>query len=164
MMAYSATLEMRPTLYSHDYRGASVEAAQLRNLMTELCAHAARSTLEFLIPDIESLLSETRDHGADPESIHVTRETVRRAVAFAWSLPRSLPTPEVSADPDGEISFDWLGASGTMFSVSINDRGRLAFAGRFSEKSKLHGTEEFVDACPSEVLRGIEKVASQRRR
>ncbi len=158
MMTCSATLEMRPTLYGYGDSGASAEAAQLRDLITELRAHAARSTLEFLVPDIESLVDETRAGGADPESIPVTRETVRRAVAFALSLPRSLPTPEVSADPDGEVSFDWLGASGTMFSVSVNERGRLAFAGRFSEKSKLHGTEEFVDACPPELLRGIEKV------
>src|SRR5882762_1910589 len=28
---------------------------------------------------------------------------------FLWNLPASLPAPEITADRDGEINFDWAG-------------------------------------------------------
>jgi hypothetical protein len=85
------------------------------------------------------------------------RKTAAAAICFALLLPRSLPDPEVSLDPDGEISFDWSGNGGERFSVSVNGARRLAFAGRFSETSKLHGVEQLSKAFPSEIIRGIQK-------
>lgn len=44
-----------------------------------------------------------------------------------------------------------------MFSASIDRSGRIAYAGRFGERSKVHGVEELSDSLPQEILRGIEK-------
>ena len=96
--------------------------------------------------------------GADStENAAVSHETAWKAVAFARLLPRGLPIPEIAPDPDGEISFDWIGRSGKMFSVSIGSDGRISYAGRFGDKSKTHGTEQLSEILPREILFGIEK-------
>jgi hypothetical protein len=71
-----------------------------------------------------------------------------------------MPVPEVTSDPDGEISFDWFGSEGKMFSVSLNRNRRIAYAGRFGEMSKVHGIEQLSEVCPPEILRGIAKATS----
>lgn len=88
------------------------------------------------------------------------RVTAAAALNFALQLPRWLPSPEISADPDGEISFDWFGSSGKMYSVSIDQSGRLSYAGWFREDSRTHGTEKLSEIPPEEILRGIARATS----
>ncbi|MFZ0285248.1 MAG: hypothetical protein WAL32_08450 [Terriglobales bacterium] len=104
-------------------------------------------------PEIRALLTDT----ADGECVAVNEATAQQALAFVMSLPRSIPIPEVAPDPDGEVSFDWIGKAGKMFSVSVGADGRISYAGRFSDKSKTHGIEQLSDTCPREILFGIEK-------
>jgi hypothetical protein len=44
-----------------------------------------------------------------------------------------------------------------MFSVSVGADGRLSYAGRFSDTSKIHGMEQLSEMFPREILVGIEK-------
>ena len=112
--------------------------------------HYLRTRLETLVPEIENLNLVTYE-----ASIPVDEDTIRAATQFVYSLPRFGPTPEVSVDPDGEISLDWASPSGKMFSVSVNKQNRLAYAGWFGEKSKVHGIEQLDEVCPQEIVRGI---------
>jgi hypothetical protein len=117
--------------------------------------HYAAPRLEILVPEITSLI-----HAAvDREAIPVSPDTVTQALNFALLLPNSLPIPEISSDPDGDISFDWISKTGKMFSASIDRSGRIAYAGRFGERSKVHGIEQLSDSLPQEILRGIEKAS-----
>jgi len=135
--------------------GVSAEADLLEKSVRESFVHYLEPRLSLLIPELEAL--------ADTSEL----ETIGAAVQFAYCLPRFAPLPEVSVDPDGEISFDWLSAAGEMFSVSVNKENRLAYAGWFGEKSRVYGIEHLGDNCPKEIIRGIEKVTlsdqSQRR-
>jgi hypothetical protein len=132
--------------------GVSDVATQVEQAVEESLNHYLESRLEVLIPEIESLAAVS-----DGSSISVDLDTISAAVQFAYSLPRFGPMPEVSADPDGEVSFDWFGASGEMFSVSVNKNRRLAYAGWFGETSRIHGIEKLGEGCPPQIVRGIQK-------
>lgn len=132
--------------------GVSDVARRLNLALEESLEHYLETRLEILIPEIANLYVVS-----DETSIPVDMDTMRAATQFAYSLPRFGPIPDVSVDPDGEISFDWTGPSGEMFSVSVNRHNRLAYAGWFGEKSRIHGIEQLAEGCPQQIVRGIEK-------
>jgi hypothetical protein len=136
-------------LFGWESAGVSDEAQQLENLLEEYYGHYLEPRLDLLLPEIKSL-SATSETPVDSD-------TIEAAERLARLLPRFGALPEVSADPDGEITFDWLGPSQKMFSVSINKHCRLAYAGWFGQKSRVHGIEQLGDECPQELVRGIEK-------
>lgn len=130
--------------------GVSDVAARVQERFKESVHHYLEPWLERLTSEIGEVVADSRE-----AAIPVDRDTAHAALDFALLLPRFTPLPEVSADPDGEISFDWFGPSGKMFSVSINKTGRLSYAGWFREDSRVHGTEKLVDSFPEEILRGL---------
>jgi hypothetical protein len=144
-----------PFAYTETPRGTSEAATHLAEFFRAFHEHYSEPRRQLLEPEIMALLQfgET-----DKDCVTPTEETVRQAITFAMLLPRSLVIPEVARDPDGEISFDWIGAAGKMFSVSVGSDGTLSYAGRFGEKSKVHGIEELSETLPREILLGIEKV------
>jgi len=135
-------------------RAFSDAAESVDRVIEEGLRHLAKPRMELLASEIEQVLEETaREAGGG--FVPVDIETASAALQFAYSLPWSLPNPEVAPDPDGDISFDWLGPSGKMFSVSVNKTGRVAYAGRFGDRSKIHGIEQISTVCPQEIIRGI---------
>lgn len=114
--------------------------------------------VEWLISEINQVAQESAPAGGSSAGVvPVDEDTKRMATKFAAMLPLSIQLPEVAADPDGEISFDWLGPSGKMFSVSVDRNGRLAYAGRFGNKTKKNGVEQLSETCPPEIILGIER-------
>jgi hypothetical protein len=156
MIAYCPSLENSPAIVGQE-NGASDAALESNERVRKALEHYSSSRLELLVPEIMSLVRDIDKNGRDRDQKSVSRDTAIQARRFAELLPKSQPIPEVAADPDGEISFDWFGRSGGMFSVSVDATGRLAYAGRFGEKSKVHGVEQLSSLCPPEVLRGIER-------
>jgi hypothetical protein len=135
-------------------RAFSEAAESVDRVIEEGLRHLAKPRMELLVSEIEQVVEEAASEAGEGFA-PVDIETASAALQFAYSLPWSLPTPEVAPDPDGDISFDWLGPSGKMFSVSVNKAGRVAYAGRFSDKSKIHGIEQLSTACPQEIIRGV---------
>ncbi len=152
MSVYCVPCGTVPLLVRPEISGSSDAAASLRQLLKDAFVEYSRPRTELIEPEIMGLVEESQ--GGD---VQVEKETARTALHFLLLLPRSLPIPEVSADPDGEISFDWIGTSGKMFSVSLNKEGRIAYAGRFGERSKVHGIEQLSETCPIEIIRGIQR-------
>jgi hypothetical protein len=58
----------------------------------------------------------------------VTRRILGTVKSFLNALPTKIPNPELSADPDGEISLDWCVAPKRIFYVSIGKAGVLTYA------------------------------------
>jgi hypothetical protein len=138
--------------------GFSEAANRLRQLVGDEIQYYLGPRAEWAISGIEQILSESGNPETSPiEVTPVDVATARAAVAFSLLLPRSLPAPEIAPEPDGEISFDWLGPSEKIFSVSVDATGRLAYAGSFGPRSKVHGTEQLSSTCPPEIIRGISK-------
>jgi hypothetical protein len=152
MTVYCPTINASLGLREWASAGVSDVAQQVRLALEQSVDHYLEPRLDVLVPEIESL-----GVVSDGTTALADLETMRAATQFAYTLPRLGPIPEVSVDPDGEISFDWIGPAGQMFSVSVNRQNRLSYAGWFGEKSRIHGTEQLVESCPQQIVRGIEK-------
>lgn len=157
MIACAPALDARPPLIERTETGSSEAASSINKQLKEFVTHYSGLRLQLLGQEIMSLVQPSAESLRDREMVPIDYDTAEAALQFAVLLPKSLPLPEVAPDPDGEISFDWLGKGGKIFSVSIGANGRLSYAGRFGEKSKIHGIEELSHSCPEEILRGIEK-------
>src|SRR6266446_4383651 len=80
--------------------GVSAEATELQDWVRQSFDHYLEPRLQLLFPEIQEAVSE--------DGSGVDEATIRAAELFAYCLPRFGPVPEVSVDPDGEISFDWI--------------------------------------------------------
>ena len=58
----------------------------------------------------------------------VSQSAVKRSELFIRRLPESLPLPEISVEPDGEIALDWSPTPMQTFSVSIGTEDQMACA------------------------------------
>lgn len=89
---------------------------------------------------------------ADPAGYH-------RAAAFLRALPVTVPDPDITVDPDGEIALTWHRAPRLVFSVSIG-RGAVSYAGLFGG-STTHGTEPFTDELPRAIEVNLARLFAQ---
>jgi hypothetical protein len=113
--------------------------------------------------DLGRLLAECAEpdwdaYGADPVDVRA----VQWARRFIQSLPEDLPSPSVSADPDGEVSLSWEGDRKSNFSVSIGPTGWLSYAGLVSPGELPAGATEFAEPLPSVVLEYIRRLPNAR--
>lgn len=95
-------------------------------------------------------------YGAMP----IDKGSYSKSISFSRALPKSLPLPELSIEPDGEVAFEWYNSNNRVFSVSIGSNGELAYAGLFG-LNKMHGTEYFEEGLPKTILEGIQRVFSK---
>jgi len=79
------------------------------------------------------------------------------AERFLELLPSNLAMPEVSVDPDGDISFEWLKSKRYLFSISLSGNNKIVYAGIFGG-NETHGTEFFGDTIPIVIIDAIRKI------
>lgn len=80
--------------------------------------------------------------------------TYERAMKFLVALPPSVQLPELSVDPDGEISFDWTSGSDAL-SISLNAAGGIAYAANI-RRQRTSGPAFFGGgALPREITDAI---------
>ncbi len=112
-----------------------------------------RPGISEALNELDDLFAECSEpnwdgHGATP--IHAL--TYERAKIFLESLPSTAGRPEVSADPDGEIAFDWRFGRGRLLAVSIGLNGSLSFIYR-NGAVRMRNTIWFLDQqVPAELL------------
>jgi hypothetical protein len=87
----------------------------------------------------------------------IDRTTYLTAKQFLEAVPRTSIEPDISIDPDGEVSFSWRREPRQVFSVSIGGNGRLSYAGIFGAVN-THGTEYFIEQIPQTILAGLTRV------
>lgn len=85
------------------------------------------------------------------DAVPVTREAYVNAYRFIESLPLEFPTPTVSAEPDGHITFEWYSSPRRTLSVSISPEGEIHYAALIGAK-KSYGTEPFSGEIPQDIL------------
>lgn len=81
----------------------------------------------------------------------VSEKTYENALSFLQSLPSAVRNPEVAAEPDGEIAFEWRSEPNRVFSISVGEGDTLSFAG-VAGRRKIHGTEVIYDEIPRGLL------------
>lgn len=146
-------------------RSVSSDAEKVQERIGEICdhfwepfslRHVAETAFMELINVAKEAISPNWDGcGARP----IDARAFAQAIAFLNALPTTTKVPEISVDPDGEVSVSWDERSDWIFSVSIGPTGRLSYAGKFGD-SKAHGTEWFFDEIPKGVLDNIARLSS----
>ncbi len=92
-------------------------------------------------------------YGAQP----ISERVLENAVAFLCRLPQDLPMPDVSADAQGEIHFEWFSNPYRTFSVSISAGGVLSYAGLFGP-NRTRGLELPDGGVPQAIVSNIRRV------
>lgn len=151
---------------SRSGRGVSAEADTIRHLFDALfrdrlesitLGDAYREAVEALWDVFQESSEENWDgYGARI----VDAITYVHAKNFLEALPTTLPGPQVSAEPDGEISFEWYIGPRWVFSISVGRENELTYAGLFG-RSTAHGTEYFTDGLPKPIAENLDRLFSQ---
>lgn len=132
--------------------GASAEATTVQRLAAVVWHRIKeRSDQTRTFNDLEALKHELETEGSTRPAV----TPFELAHRFLLALPSTLPVPELSVDPDGELAFDWFGRDGRNFSVSLNASGRVSFAGRLRPGKSIYGTDQFDGAVPREILEAV---------
>jgi hypothetical protein len=140
--------------------GQSQSARRLNELREEIRKHlltslAVSRTTETALSELNEIRVEAAHAGWDGYGARpVNLDAYLQARRFLESLPTTAPPPEVSADPDGEISFDWEFGPRKALTLSIGANGRCSYAWiRGSRKSR--GTEWLDDEVPANILSAL---------
>ena len=100
--------------------------------------------------------AEENWNGEGALAIHPAAAT--NAVTFIQTLPACVAMPEVSPEPDGGISLDWIQSRKRIFSVSIGRNRSLPFAW-LDGASRGYGVVSFDgEDMPNRVLDEISKL------
>jgi hypothetical protein len=92
-------------------------------------------------------------YGADP----VSQEVFGHAYRFVESLPLGTQPPVVTAEPDGDLAFEWYVSPRRTLSVSVSPEGDLHYSALFG-LNKTCGTEVFLGEAPNAILELIRRV------
>jgi hypothetical protein len=110
------------------------------------------------LQSLREAFSEASQPGWDGyDASPVSVATLVQAWAFLELLPSALPRPEISANPDGELAFEWSFGPRWLLTVSVNESGRLSYAGLFG-LARIHGTEWLLDSIPEPVALAFQRL------
>jgi len=146
----------------------SNEADEIRKAAREVVSESERSQALFagkadLISQLVALEDECSGEGWDGNGAHpIDFLAVDQVKRFLRALPDRVPLPEISPEPDGSVSLDWIHSRNRLFSVSVSGGDRLAFAGIDGTDSS-HGVARFDgQIIPRQILLGIEAAVGAR--
>ncbi len=143
----------------------SREAAAFRQNATPVVEHSEQSVALFgpkanALSELSELAIECREadwdgYGAeslDARALHMAREIIR-------SLPDDLPMPELSIEPDGCVSLDWMPNRNRTFTLSAGKADRLPYAW-IDGTDRGHAVARFTDGKLSpRILQEIKRIS-----
>ena len=89
--------------------------------------------------------------------------TVGHALRFLNALPlASQRSVDVQVEPAGEVMFEWEVAPRWLLTLTINERGRIAFSGIFGS-SRNRGMELFDGTVPDAIALAIARVSERQK-
>ena len=122
-------------------------------------ALAASSPMALLRGELNELMLDCQVTGWDGYGAEaVSIEAYAAAQRFIRSLPAGFPTPELAADPDGCVNFDWHVSPRRTLVVSVHPDFRLDFAALIGT-AKIYGSEPFfASELPASVRDLVRRV------
>ncbi|MDH3975578.1 MAG: hypothetical protein OEV42_14970 [Deltaproteobacteria bacterium] len=152
-------------LPSYTERAVSDDANKLRDTISKVRREIFESVsigeidreIEIALKEITEECANDNWDGYGANAINVN--SLIEAKRFTDTLPTTLPLPEVSVDPDGDISFEWYVRPRRVFSVSIGSDCLLSYAGIIG-LNKVHGEEFFGDEIPKTITDNIQRIFS----
>lgn len=153
-------------LYGVARSGSAVSFAALavQESVVEVVNTAERSHALFgekaaAISQIWALANECCERGWDAEGAEpISPLAANLAAAFIRALPVGVPLPEFAPEPDGSISLDWIQSRNRLFSVSVGQNNRLAYAW-LDGTDRGHAVARFDGQyVPRRILDGISEI------
>jgi len=104
-----------------------------------------------VVSELWRLFEECHTDGWDEYGAKgVAVEAFKVGLEFVEKLPLFVDNPEVGADPDGDVSFEWFKSDDTVLTLSINSERKIAYAGAFGQE-RPRGIENFGSDIPSAI-------------
>ena len=138
--------------------GVSDAALTVYRLVKKVAAESLQSaTGQARLGEPYQVLSELRkqcsEKNWDGEGAEAILDAAfAEAEDFLYSIPSSLPMPEVLAEPTGAVAFEWYRGRGRVFVVSVNGSRSIEFAGLFGPGNEWHGKVNFEGTLPKVVI------------
>jgi hypothetical protein len=149
--------------------GLSPDALTLTRSIERICLHLGESfSVRQTAEDAIASLDEAREQALSANwdgygSKKIDPRAYSEAKHFLRALPTTTSPPEVTVDPDGEVSLTWTGGLRSIFSVSVGPAGRLSYAGLIG-RGKVYGTEWFENEIPRAILDNLTATLATRRK
>lgn len=114
-------------------------------------SYLIRSRVDQARAEIETVQDEASFDGWDGYGGKALNpEACAVATRFLEALPTTMPIPEISADNDGEVALDWIFGPKKALTVSIDGRGRCAYAWILGQINS-RGTDWITDGIPANI-------------
>jgi len=143
--------------------GVSKNANKLKNRISEIVTDFSEKNENQEVfesfNEIWRECSESNWDGDDSKPIELL--TYFNAHQFLLAVLPVFPKPIISADPDGEYSFEWYVEPSWVFSVSIGEKSIINYAGIFG-RAKTHGIEFFSDEIPQTIFNHLSRLYSKK--
>jgi hypothetical protein len=139
------------------------EAAMVLDAMRDdirrhlLTSFSMRNATEHALRELEEVQVEA-NMGCGEAANAISPATYDFARFFVEALPTTAPSPEVSADPDGEIALDWIFGPKKALTVSIGPTGRCSFAWMLGKRT-YSGTDWLDDGIPASIIYALGQLA-----
>jgi hypothetical protein len=118
-----------------------------------------RNPAERILNELDEVRAEASYKGWDGyDASPLDQASYDFAIRFLNALPNTAPLPEVSADSDGEVAFDWIFGERRALTVRIGPTGRCTFAWMLGQ-STHRGTVWIDDEIPSTISFALGQLA-----
>ncbi len=108
------------------------------------------------VSELEDMIDEAVAEATQERDNSPTQEQVAAGKSFAKALAHQ-PTPDITVDNDGDLSFEWYSVRGVL-ELSIDGERYLSYAG-LGDDLDMHGSCYFTGELPDEVREAIQRVA-----
>jgi hypothetical protein len=136
------------------------EIAKLRERIREhlLASYVMSSPAEKVIAELEDVRAEASHDGWDGyDARPLDPNAYGFAKMFLNALPSTVPLPELSADTDGEVAFNWVFGDRKALTVTVGPTGRCTFAWMLGQRT-YRGTDWIDDEIPEEIVSALGKL------
>lgn len=137
-------------------RSVEKELDRARRRFDRLAASGVESQVRGELSDVWAECGVSDWDGRD--ALPVGIDSYRLAERFLRALPLGVRLPEIGAEPDGMLTFEWHGGVRRTVSVSFDPSGDLHWAALLGP-DKLCGTATFPDRVPALLLDLIARTA-----
>ncbi|MDI6687094.1 MAG: hypothetical protein QME06_02615 [Desulfobacterales bacterium] len=115
---------------------------------------------DLALEELEKVYEECSEANWDGYgALPISRETYSEARKLLRMMPSSLSRPDISAEPDGEITFEWYKEKYSVFVISVGGNNIITYAGLFGKSNKIHGTEYFAYESPEIIHHCIRRLS-----
>ena len=155
-MTTVAATSLRPSVRtpSSGQDGRVVERAldEAKRLSREF-AQSWQPRIESALAEIEAECSAANWNGDDALPINraVLAKVHRVTDLIFCYVPVGTPPPDVTPEPDGEVSITWTRKADRVFSISIGSHDKLNYAGRLGKGDEPHDVLPFNSNDPATI-------------